>query len=635
MLDALRKGASSWLAQLFIALLVVSFAVWGVSDIFSGFRSDSVATVGGTDISVQSFQRQYDTATRALSQQIGQPVTSEQAQLFGVPGQVLGRLIADATLSDEASILGLGISSATLAQQIADDPSFQDASGNFDRPAFTQILRSGGMSEDQYLNQLRDTYVRQQIADGLVGATEVPDSYLRAMDEFRKEERNISYLVLLPALVTGVGEPTDADLTTYFTANKADWRAPEFRGLKIMRMAPQDLANTGEISDDDAKKSYDNLVATRFTTPEKRQVQQIVFKDKADADTAAAALAAGKTFDDLIAERKLKPEDVDLGLVTREAILDPKVADVAFGLAANAVSPVFDGRFGPVIVRVTTVEPQIVKPFDEVKADLKKELAEQRAAAEIADQLDVIEDARAGGDTLEDVAAKYGLKILSIPAVDKSGKDDKGNAIADLPGGTPLVTAAFESDVGNQNDPIGLNPGYVWFDVTAVTAERDRDLPEVRDQVVAAWKKDQLEKKLTEMANAARDRLANGEDIAKIGTDLGVTPKTAAKVTRETAANDDLSTATIQSAFGGPKDYAAVAVGAVADSRVVLLVTDVTTPVYLSGAPDMAQTKEQLSVQMANDLLQQYVGQLQERMGVRVNQTLLQQLLGAPSQPGT
>src|SRR5215218_8982173 len=101
MLEALRKRASGWVAQLFLALLVVSFAIWGVSDIFTGFRSDTVASVGNTDIRIQDFSRQYELATRQLGQQLGQQVTPEQAQMFGLPGQVLGRLVAEATLNDE------------------------------------------------------------------------------------------------------------------------------------------------------------------------------------------------------------------------------------------------------------------------------------------------------------------------------------------------------------------------------------------------------------------------------------------------------------------------------------------------------------------------------------------------------
>ena len=631
MLDALRKGAGGWLAQLFIALLVVSFAVWGVSDIFTGFRSDTVASVGSTDVSIRSFQRQYDNATRQLSQQIGQPVSLEQARLFGVPGQVLGRLVAEATLNDEARRLRLGISSSTLATEIAGDPNFRGSGGTFDRNVFGQTLRSIGLTEDQYLEELRQNYVRQQIGDALIGGTTVPDGYLRALHEFRNEERSIAYVVLTPALVTDVGEPGDSDLTTYFEANKSLWKAPEYRALKVVRMAPEDLAATGDISDKDARKVYDDALATRFTSPERRKVEQIIFKDKTDADQAVAALAGGKTFDDLVAERQLKGEDVDLGLITRGKILDPKVAEAAFGLAANSVSEVIDGRFGPVMVRVTTVEPQTVRTFDEAKAEIKKELAEVRAASEIADQLDVIEDARAGGETLDEIAAKYGLKVILVPAIDKAGKDDKGNPVADLPGSTDLVAAAFESDVGIENDPIRIGPsGYVWYDVTAVTAARDRELSEVRDAVVADWKLDQVNKKLVEKAEAAKARLAKGDDIAAVAADLGVEPMTATAIKRSTPASETLSAAAVQGAFSGPKGTAAVAAGVADQSKTVLVVTDVTLTPYVSGMPDMEQSKQQLSGQIANDLLQQYIAQLQDRLGVQINQAILQQLIGTP-----
>ncbi len=129
MLNALRKGAGGWVAQLLIALLVVSFAVWGVSGFLTGFQADTVASVGGTEVSSQQFFRQYDLAKRQLGQQIGQSVTDEQARLFGLPGQVLGRLVTEAALNDEATTLGLGVSGDTLAKQIADDPSFQGPTG--------------------------------------------------------------------------------------------------------------------------------------------------------------------------------------------------------------------------------------------------------------------------------------------------------------------------------------------------------------------------------------------------------------------------------------------------------------------------------------------------------------------------
>jgi peptidyl-prolyl cis-trans isomerase D len=615
-----------------IAALVIAFAVWGVSDVFTGFRSDTVAEVGRTSITIADFQRQYETAKRQFGQQIGRPITDDQARVFGIPQQVLSQLVSNATLDDAARSLGLGISNKTLASQIADDPAFKGPNGTFDRLQFNQVLQSAGYTEAQYISYLRSTYLRQQIANGLGGGAMVPDAYLQALHEYQSDKRAISYVIVTPAMAGEVGTPTDADLQKYFDAHKADWKAPEYRAVSYVAMTPADLAKPEEVSDEDAKKSYDGQAA-RFTTPEQRKVEQIVFKDKADADAAAAALAGGKTFDDLIAERNLKPADVDLGLVTRDKLIDAAVADAAFGMAQPGVSGVIAGRFGPVMVRVSQIQPQVVKGFDEVKADLKKEIATQRAAQEVSDQHDVIEDARAGGETLAEVASKYGLKLVTLAAVDKDGKDKDGKDVADVPAG--LVAAAFDTDVGLENAPLAIGGGgYVWYDVTAVTQARDRDLAEVKDKVADAWKREQVDEKLTAKANDIRDRLGKGEDIAKVATDLGTEVKTVADITRSTKANGDLTAAAIQGTFSGPKGTAAVAAGAADQTKVVLVVTASEVPPYFSGAPEMDQAKTQLADQISNDFLVQYMTQVQAQLGVSVNQAALAQAIGV-SQPGS
>ncbi len=633
MLDMLRKGAGGWLAQLFIALLVVSFAVWGVSDIFNGFRSDTVATVGGTDITIQQFNREYELAKRRLSQQLHQPITEEQAKLFGLPSQVLGRLVGDATLDDEAGTLGLGVSSDMLAKQIADDPSFKGANGAFDHGVFLQVITANGMTEDQFVENLRQSYIRQQLVSALVGGIQLPDSYMRAFHDYQSEKRDVSYVVLPASLAGDIPDPTDAELSTFFEAHKSDYRAPELRAAEVMAMTPADMANVGDITDEEARKVYDQQLESRFTTPERRQVEQIVFKDSADAEAAAAALSSGKTFDELLAERGLKPADVDLGLITRDKLVDPKVADAAFSLQPNSVSGVIDGRFGPVIVRVTKVEPKVVKTFDEVKDQIKKELADAKAAQEIADQLNVIEDARAGGSTLQEVAANYGLKVVTYPAIDNSGNDANGDPIPDLPGGKELVQAIFNTDVGLENNPIQVDKGYVWYSVTSVSAARDRQLSEVRDKVVAAYKKAEVDKKMTAMANDLRDRLAHGKSIDTIAQDKGLEVKTAKDVTRSTKPENGFTGAAIQAAFDGPKGHAAVAQGE-DQNQIVLTVTDVTVPPYFSGSPDLKQMQDRLTSDISNDLLQEYVTQLRQRLGVAVNQVALQQVIGSATPGG-
>jgi peptidyl-prolyl cis-trans isomerase D len=628
MLDKLRKASTTWVAQILIALLVVSFAVWGVSGFFTGFNSDMVAKVGSTEVTVRQFARNYDQALRQLSQQLGQPISPEQAQMFGLPQQVLGRLVADATLTEEARRMGLGVSNAALAREIASDENFQDASGNFDRGRFVMLIQNAGLTEDQYVEDLRIGYTRQQIVDGLAGGTTVPDAFMRALHEYRSEARDLSWLALGPAAAGVIPEPDDTALVAYYEAHRSDWRTPELRAVTILRLDPSDIADAAAVTDAEAQELYDRVATTRFSTPERRQVQQVVFDGDAAAQEAAAAIAAGGTFEDMLSARGLTPEAVDLGLVRRVDIIDPDVAEAAFTLPEGAVSGVIDGQFGPVILRVVTIEPEAVTPFAEVSEQLKREIAESRAAQEIADQLDVIEDARAGGATLDEIARNYDLTMRAIPAIDAGGRDADGNAITDLPGGQQLVSAVFESDVGLENNPIGAGQGYVWYSVTSVAEPRDRELSEVRERVVTAWKAAETQERLAERAEEIRGQLANGGDLAAIASGAGATVESATGVTRVGEPPVGLSPQIVEAAFGGPEGYAAVADGT-NGGKIVVVTTGVTVPAYFSGAPDLAQAEQQFSGEIANDVLSQYVYQLQQQLGVTINQAALQSAINA------
>lgn len=132
MLDALRNSVGTWFAKLLIGLLVLSFAVWGIADVFTGIGSTSVATVGDKEIPAEDFQRAYAREIDQLSRRVGQPITQEQAAAFGVPAQVLGRLIAEVTLDQEAAKLRIGVSDEAIIKTIQETPAFQGVNG-YDR----------------------------------------------------------------------------------------------------------------------------------------------------------------------------------------------------------------------------------------------------------------------------------------------------------------------------------------------------------------------------------------------------------------------------------------------------------------------------------------------------------------------
>ena len=207
----------------------------------------------------------------------------------------------------------------------------------------------------------------------------------------------------------------------------------------------------------------------------------------------------------------MKDSDTDLGMVTKAGIIDPAVADAAFALKSGEVSAPVKGRFGTVLLQVGKIEPGSQKTYEEVAPQIKREIAEGRAKTEIANLRDKIEDERAAGSTLAETAKKLGLKSRTIDAVDRSGRAPDGKPVADLPKTPDAIAPAFASDVGVDNDPLQLpNGGYLWYDVTGITPARDRTLDEVKDQVEARWRDDEIAKRLKAKADDMVGKLKAG-----------------------------------------------------------------------------------------------------------------------------
>jgi peptidyl-prolyl cis-trans isomerase D len=601
MLNTLRKMTSGWIVQIMMLLLVVSFGVWGVADVFRGYGANDIAKVGSISLTGAEFSRRFDLAVRQLNQQFGKQFTTDEAVQLGVPSRVLSQMLAEATLDDTAHEMGLSLSPDTVGRLIREDPNLHGPSGEFDRTYFTQIAQAQGLNEDALVLLLRADYIRNQLDQGLVGEVTAPESIIKAIGEYRDDSRNVSYVVLTAPAASDIADPSDTDLTAYFDAHKSDYKAPEYRAISYFVLSPAVIAKSGDVTDEEAQKRYDEQKG-RFVTPGTRHVEQIVFKDKADAEAAAKELAAGKTFDTLVAERNLKTSDI-------------------------GVSGIVDGPFGPVIVRVTNIVPDAVKTFDEMKDQLKQEIAAEKAAADIVAMHDAIEDARAGGANLEEVAQKYGLKLVNVPEVDQSGNGPDGKPIPDLP--AQLMAPAFESDVGVENSPIEpTNNTFVWFDVTQVMPAHDRALAEVRDKVLAAWKDAEREKKVAEQADALKAKLAGSDDLAKVAADAGLEAKKAEALTRGSDATDDLSAAAIAAAFDGPKGYRAVADGVDAMHKVLIVVNDTTVPTFNKDDPQIAQIEAQLDNEFVNDLLAAYVTERQSKIDIQINQAALAAALG-------
>ena len=436
MLRGMRKASSNWLGKTIMAVvmgvLIVSFGIWGIADIFRGFGQSTLATIGHTEISTNEFRQLYTDKLQQIGRQFGRPLTPDQARAFGIDRQVLQQTIAEAALDEEARRLGLGQSDAETRRVIFNDPNFKGVNGNFDPQRFQAVIRQIGFTEQRYVADQRRVSLRRQIAGTISAGLEPPKTMIEALSRFQNEQRAIEYVKLDAAQAGTIDPPSPEALAGYFDDHKAQFRAPEYRKIAFVAITPEEIGKWTEVSDEDAKKLFEQR-RDRLGTPEKREVSQIVFPNADEAAAARSRIASGLSFDDLAKERGLSAADVDLGMVSKSEIIDPAVADAAFSLPSGEVSQPVQGKFGVALVKIGKIEAGVEPTYESVAASLKKEIATERARTKVAELRDKMEDERGGGASVIEAAQKLGLAAVTIDAVDRSGRLPNGQLATNIP----------------------------------------------------------------------------------------------------------------------------------------------------------------------------------------------------------
>ena len=635
MLRGIRKASENWLGRIVMAVVMTfitgSFAVWGINDIFNGFGRSTLAKIGDTEIGIPQFQQVYQDRLTQFTHDVGKPVSPQEAAALGLDRQVLSEMIAQAGMDQQARRMRLGISDADIARQITSDPNLQAINGQFDRNKFEQVLRNMGMTEQRFVAEQRQTVLRRQIVDSLTGDLNPPKAWLDAVNQYQNEQRSVNYLALGPAQAGDIPPPTDEQLSKYFDERKILFRAPEYRKVDVVTLTPADLAKWMEISDADIKAAYDKQ-QTQFTTPERRHIQQIVFPTMADAQTAADRIKSGTSFAAIAAERGLKEQDTDLGMVTKSSIVDPAEADAAFALKEGEVSAPIQGRFGAILVTVPKIEPEVTKTLAEASTQIRNDIALERAKTQVADLHDKVEDERAGGASLEQAAEKFKLPVVTID-VDRSGHDPSGKPAANISHAKDVVDAAYASDVGVDNDPIDAEGGYIWYAVADVNKAHERTLDEVKTQVAKSWHDDEVAARLKSKADDILGKLKGGESLDTLAAADKLKVETATGLKRG-GSSGAITPRMTEAIFHTAKDAYGDSVGDAPTQWVVFRVTDVKTPSLEANSPDAKNVAQTIQRQMADDIIGQYMAWLENNLGTSINAAALSQAMGTNGNPG-
>ena len=622
MLESMRASAQGWVGRVIMAILmgliILSFAVWGIGDIFRGFGANNLAQVGSIEIGADTFRNAYQTELQRQQRLERRNITNDEAHQYGLDRQVLSRLVGEAALDDQARKLGLAVSDESIRKAIVSDDNFKGMTGQFDRQVFDAFLRDEGFTEKSYMRQQRGVISRREIVDTLSSGLRLPKALLEDIHHYQTETRSVDFILIPNAAAGPLAAPSQEELKKFFQDNKALYGIPEYRSLVILTVTPASIAKPDDISDADALNRYEEVKNERFGAPEKRTVEQILYSSEAEAKEARAKLDAGKTFDDLLKEKNLTPKDASLGTVTRGALIDKNVADAAFSLKEGEVSAPVKAQFGTVLVRVSKIVGSTVKPYSEVASELKREIALQRAQKDISRLHDTIEDQRTSGKSLTEAAQSAGIEPRVVTAIDSMGNDPQGVPVKDLVDATALMKAAFDSDIGADNDTLRVQGGgYQWFEVTKIDKAHEKTFDEAKTDVEKAWRDDQAGKLLLAKTAELTKKLDAGESHAAIAAAEGkLEVKHASDVRRSGSSSLALNVAT--QIFNVPL-HRAGSVESEDGGRILFRVVDSAVPAFDPKAPELTNIMGDVKAGFDEDILAQYLVKLESDIGVKLN----------------
>jgi peptidyl-prolyl cis-trans isomerase D len=624
MLQAIRSRAGSFVVKLLFALLILTFGIWGIGDIFRTRGTDTVvAAVGDQSIRAEELQTAMRRALEQLSARFGNAIDLQQAKQLGLVDQTLTQLIDRRLIDQEVARLKLDVSDSLIRDVITANPSFKGSGGQFDRALFNAVLAANNLTEEQYVALLRHDIPRNDLLHAVTAGAVAPQTVVDLLYRYRNEKR-IADIVSLPTSgAADVGQPNEEQLKSFYEAHQDMFRAPEYRSFTLASLTPLDIAKDIEIPEAKLKEEYDQR-QDELQIPERREVEQILAPTEEKAKEAEKALADGKDWQEVATTAAGQdPSTIDLGLLKREE-LPSALGDVVFELPLNKPSEPVKTPLGWHILRVVKIEPPVAQTFDEAKSKLEADLANQEAADRIYKIANKVDDALAGGATLDAAAAKFGLKTTSVASLDVAGHDPEDKPVALPVSSADVLKLAFATSDGQTSRVTEAPDGGIFvLHMDKIIPSVIKPLDEVRDKAIAAWQADRRREIVAKQAEELAAAVKPETRLTTIAAERGLKATTSPPLSRRSSGEGGVPPALVAKLFAATPGE--IVTASDASGSYVAQLDTVQEPQSASATATSALSRELANAEQV-DLAEEFTQALRARFPVEIHHEALDRL---------
>jgi peptidyl-prolyl cis-trans isomerase D len=634
MLTALRRLASTWVAKALFVLLVLSFGIWGIGDTVRNLgRDTALARVNGQPIEMEEAQAALRRELQRLSRTVGSRFENDPRIRRAVAEQAVDQLVLDRVLRAETERLGVAVPDSALREFVVSLPAFRGLGGTFSRPAFEAFLRENGLAEGEFLALVRSDLARQQVSAAVRAGAAAPSVLARRLLQWRDQQRAAAVVSLTASAAPEPPPPTEAALRRFHENNPQLFSSPEYREAAVAVLTAEIMGREVEVSDADISAAFEQRRGS-FETPERRTVEQVLVADEAAARRVFEELKADPemAFADLAARAEAAGgQATQLGAVDRAGLPVPELAEAAYSTAPGGVSAPVRSPFGWHVLRVTGVEPGQSRPLEAVRDELRAALAQERAADLAFERANQVEDALAGGASLEEAAKRFGLGY-AVVRTDASGNDPDGKRV-ELPviedAREPLLRALFEAEPGAAPRLKETEAGFVAVELREAAPPALRPFEAVEAEVREAFLADARRRAQEERAAALLAAVRGGKSLADAAREAGLGSREVGAITRAQRGEDAPGGGAVPPELLAPlfelKPGEATMVPT-RDGFAVAQLLEVTEPDPDANPDALARLRDEAGRAVGADLEAQYVAALRARADVRINPRLMDSL---------
>jgi peptidyl-prolyl cis-trans isomerase D len=363
-----------------------------------------------------------------------------------------------------------------------------------------------------------------------------------------------------PAKFRDQAKPTDEEVRKYYDANKAGFAQPAKMAYQVVVLDQDKVAATINVTDEQLRTAYSNAL-DNFRMPERVHARHILLKTEGKSDAEKAALKAkaedllkqlknGADFAELAkkySDDGSKEQGGDLGWFVRNQMV-PEFDSVAFALKPKELSGVVTSQFGYHIIQTLEKDPAKLKPFEEVKDELAKEVRAQAVTEkmqELGDQMhaDLVKSPKSAAE----VAKKYGADFIVVPSA------APGDAVPGLGVNAEIdsTLAAMKPDEVSSELVLPANRMAVVI-LNSRTPGRPAEFSEVQAQIRDKLVNDKAAQLATDAAKDAAERLKKGEDIAKVAKSMQLEVTTSSSFGRADSIEGLGPASALEDAFSKP-----------------------------------------------------------------------------------